>query len=142
MHINIAKFIRASPVGVGESGRFARAKAQTHRYFEDPCPQLSTQSPFYPRTRARERPREHSYAHARVEWADGTVREGWLRTGEGGDFTAAVAAEVARRALGRGMVLAPGVVFSPSGSWTDFLRFNVAHCAEPRVMAALREVIA
>jgi short subunit dehydrogenase-like uncharacterized protein len=55
------------------------------------------------RTRARERPREHSYAHARVEWADGTVREGWLRTGEAGDFTATVAAEVARRlAAGQG----------------------------------------
>ncbi|MDP4025302.1 PLP-dependent aminotransferase family protein [Methylobacterium sp. NEAU 140] len=60
----------------------------------------------------------------------------WMRLPDGGD-----AAEVARRALPRGMVLAPGVVFSPSGGWTDFLRFNVAHCAEPRVMATLREVL-
>jgi hypothetical protein len=28
------------------------------------------------------RPREHSWGHARVEWADGTVREGWLRLGD------------------------------------------------------------
>jgi short subunit dehydrogenase-like uncharacterized protein len=55
------------------------------------------------RTRTRERPREHSYAHARVEWADGTVGEGWLRARDAGDFTAAVAAEVARRLTeGRG----------------------------------------
>ena len=55
------------------------------------------------RTPARERPREHSYGHARVTWADGTVREGWLRTGDASDFTVAVAAEVATRlAAGRG----------------------------------------
>lgn len=56
------------------------------------------------KTRARERPREHSYAHARAEWADGTVREGWLTLGDASEFTAAVAAEVARRlAGGRGL---------------------------------------
>ena len=55
------------------------------------------------RTRARERPREHSYGHARVEWADGTVREGWLRTGDAGVFTASTAATVATwLAEGRG----------------------------------------
>ena len=35
-------------------------------------------------TPARDRPRQHSLAHARVEWADGTVREGWLKVGEDG----------------------------------------------------------
>ena len=47
------------------------------------------------RTRSRERPREHSYGHARAEWADGTVREGWLRTRDAGEFTASTAAVVA-----------------------------------------------
>ena len=47
------------------------------------------------RTRPRDRPREHSYGHARVEWADGTVREGWLRAGDAGVFTASTAAVVA-----------------------------------------------
>lgn len=55
------------------------------------------------RTRAYERPREHSWGHARVEWADRTVREGWLRTGDAGEFTAAAAAAVAvGLAQGRG----------------------------------------
>ena len=55
------------------------------------------------RTRASECPREHSWGHARVEWADGTVREGWLRTGDAGEFTAAAAAAVAVRLTeGRG----------------------------------------
>jgi short subunit dehydrogenase-like uncharacterized protein len=43
------------------------------------------------------RPREHSWGRARVEWSDGTVREAWLRTGDAGVFTAAVAAAVAVR---------------------------------------------
>lgn len=38
---------------------------------------------------------DSSWAHAELTWADGTVRQGWLRTGEGYAFTAAVAAEVA-----------------------------------------------
>ncbi len=55
------------------------------------------------RTPARERPREHSFGHARVEWADGTVREGWLRLGDAGEFTAAATAAVAiALAAGRG----------------------------------------
>ena len=61
----------------------------------------------------------------------------WMRLPDGRD-----AAGVARKALARGMVLAPGVVFSPSGGWNDFLRFNVAHCVDPRVMAGLRAVMA
>jgi DNA-binding transcriptional MocR family regulator len=59
-----------------------------------------------------------------------------MRLGDGRD-----AADVARKALAQDMVLAPGVVFSPSGGWRDFLRFNTAHCAEPRVMEALRRVL-
>ncbi len=55
------------------------------------------------RTRPRERPRPHSYGHTRVEWADGTVREGWLRAGDAGEFTASTAAAVAAwLAEGRG----------------------------------------
>lgn len=61
----------------------------------------------------------------------------WMRVPGGGD-----AAVLARRALAHGMVLAPGVVFSPSGGWTDFVRFNVAHCVDPRVIAGLRALMA
>ena len=49
------------------------------------------------RTKARPRPTEHSWAHARVQWPDGTVREGWLRTGDAQDLTVATAALVATR---------------------------------------------
>jgi short subunit dehydrogenase-like uncharacterized protein len=38
-----------------------------------------------------------SWAYARLEWADGTRREAWLRTGEGYAFTARVAALAAGR---------------------------------------------
>ncbi len=47
----------------------------------------------------RERPREYSWAHARLDWSDGTTREGWLRLGDAQAFTGAVPAEVARRLL-------------------------------------------
>jgi short subunit dehydrogenase-like uncharacterized protein len=40
---------------------------------------------------------EVSWAYARLEWADGTHREAWLRTGEGYGFTAKVAAHTAVR---------------------------------------------
>ena len=46
-------------------------------------------------------------------------------------------AEVARRALGRGVVLAPDNVFSPSGTAGSYLRFNAAQCADTRVFEAL-----
>jgi len=49
------------------------------------------------RTKARPRPTEHSWAHARVQWPDGTVREAWLRTGDAQDFTVATVALVAAR---------------------------------------------
>ncbi|WP_156822652.1 saccharopine dehydrogenase NADP-binding domain-containing protein [Demetria terragena] len=51
--------------------------------------------------KAKERPRESTWGHARVEWPSGLVREGWMRAGEAMDFTAATAAEVALR-LARG----------------------------------------
>jgi len=67
--------------------------------------------------KARERPREHSWGHARLEWADGTVREGWLRVGEAQAFTGAVPAEVARRLLagqGKPGAYTPAALFGPS----------------------------
>ncbi|MFI9646745.1 hypothetical protein ACIHAA_10670 [Streptomyces sp. NPDC052040] len=59
---------------------------------------------------------EHSWARARVQDADGTVREGWLRTGGAGEFTAAVAAEVACRLArreGRPGAHTAGSLFGP-----------------------------
>jgi hypothetical protein len=58
--------------------------------------------------------RSHSWGHARVEWPDGVVREGWLRTDDGMSFTARVAAEVtARLARGgqRAGAYTPGALF-------------------------------
>ncbi|NEU11994.1 PLP-dependent aminotransferase family protein [Methylobacterium sp. BTF04] len=46
-------------------------------------------------------------------------------------------ADVARRALAKGVVLAPGVVFSTSPLGQEFLRFNVAHCGDPRIFSVL-----
>jgi short subunit dehydrogenase-like uncharacterized protein len=55
-----------------------------------------------------------SWAYARLEWADGTRREAWLRTGEGYAFTARVAALGARQ-LGNGSTprgaFTPGALF-------------------------------
>jgi short subunit dehydrogenase-like uncharacterized protein len=65
----------------------------------------------------RERPRPHSWAHARLEWSDGTTREGWLRLGDAQAFTGAVPAEVARRLLdgqGRPGANTPAALFGPS----------------------------
>lgn len=59
--------------------------------------------------KAQAMPRRHSWARARAEWASGASREGWLRAGDGMDFTAAAAAEVAiRLARGEGR---PGAYF-------------------------------
>ncbi|SFE44337.1 Uncharacterized conserved protein [Actinacidiphila alni] len=68
------------------------------------------------RVKLPERPaaREISWARARVGWADGSVREGWLRAGDGMDFTAAVAAETAGRLArgeGRPGAFTPGALF-------------------------------
>jgi len=62
-------------------------------------------------------PREFSWGHARVEWNDGTSREGWLRLGDAQHFTEAATAEVARRLLeGRAEpgAYTPGALFGPS----------------------------
>ncbi|GAA0360970.1 saccharopine dehydrogenase NADP-binding domain-containing protein [Actinoallomurus spadix] len=67
--------------------------------------------------KARPRPRPHSWGRARLEWADGTVQEGWLRVGEAQEFTGAVPAEVARRLLsgeGRPGAYTPAALFGPS----------------------------
>jgi DNA-binding transcriptional MocR family regulator len=52
------------------------------------------------------------------------------------------AADVARIALRRGVVLAPGGAFSLSPMWNGFLRFNAAHCADPKIFAVLRKAMA
>jgi len=64
--------------------------------------------------KAAPRPREHSWGHAVIDWAGGTSREGWLRAGDGMDFTADVAAEVAAR-LAKGEA-EPGV-FTPAAAF-------------------------
>jgi short subunit dehydrogenase-like uncharacterized protein len=67
--------------------------------------------------KARPRPRPYSWGHARVEWADGTVRDGWLRVGDAQAFTGAVPAEVARRLLageGRPGAFTPAALFGPA----------------------------
>jgi short subunit dehydrogenase-like uncharacterized protein len=69
------------------------------------------------KVKARSRPRAHSWGHARLEWADGTIREGWLRVGEAQAYTGAVPAEVARRLLaGEGR----------PGAWTPAALFGSA----------------
>ncbi|WP_329128998.1 saccharopine dehydrogenase NADP-binding domain-containing protein [Streptomyces sp. NBC_01476] len=68
------------------------------------------------RVTPRERTREFSWARARVEGSDGSVREGWMRTGEAMAFTSAVTAEVARRLAGgegRPGAYTPGALFGP-----------------------------
>ncbi|UVF17472.1 PLP-dependent aminotransferase family protein [Microvirga terrae] len=51
------------------------------------------------------------------------------------------AADVARRALQDGVVLAPGNVFSLSQSAGDFMRFNVAQCTDERVFQVLQRAM-
>ncbi|TKT74393.1 PLP-dependent aminotransferase family protein [Aquamicrobium sp. LC103] len=52
------------------------------------------------------------------------------------------AAEVARQALAKDVVLAPGNVFSVSRSCGEFLRFNVAQCEDPRIFRTLEAAMA
>lgn len=66
------------------------------------------------KTKARPRPREHSWGHAVIRWPDGTSREGWLRAPDGMAYTAAAAAEVAIR-LARGDA-SPGA-YTPAGAF-------------------------
>ena len=63
------------------------------------------------------RPREHSWGHAVVTWANGDVREGWLRLGDAQAFTGAVPAELARRLLagdGKPGAHTPAALFGPT----------------------------
>ncbi|MGD6741340.1 saccharopine dehydrogenase NADP-binding domain-containing protein [Streptomyces sp. BH106] len=69
------------------------------------------------RVKAKERPRDHSWGHAVVTWADGETREGWLRLGDAQEFTGAVSAEIARRLLageGRPGAYTPAALFGPT----------------------------
>ncbi|WP_294004959.1 hypothetical protein [Streptomyces sp.] len=69
------------------------------------------------RVRAKGRPREHSWGHAVVTWADGETREGWLRPGDAQEYTGAVPAEIARRLLageGRPGAYTPAALFGPA----------------------------
>jgi hypothetical protein len=66
------------------------------------------------RIKAADRPREHSWGHAVVTWADGETREGWLRLGEAQAYTGAVPAEIACRLLagdGRPGAYTPAALF-------------------------------
>ncbi len=66
--------------------------------------------------KARPRPREFSWGHARIEWPGGEVREGWLRLGDAQVFTGAVPAEITRRLLageGRPGAYTPAALFGP-----------------------------
>ncbi|WP_028967122.1 PLP-dependent aminotransferase family protein [Sphingomonas phyllosphaerae] len=60
----------------------------------------------------------------------------WARLPDGIDAVA-----LARRALGEGIVLAPGPVFSTGGGWRDHLRFNVAMSDDDRLYAFLRSAV-
>ena len=69
------------------------------------------------RLKAAPKPREHSWGHAVIEWADGSIREGWLRVGEAQAWTGAVPAEVTRRLLdgqGRPGAYTPAALFGPA----------------------------
>ncbi len=52
------------------------------------------------------------------------------------------AGDVARHALSRKVMFAPGPAFSASDDARGFLRFNVARCGDPRVYEVLDEAIA
>ena len=61
----------------------------------------------------------------------------WMELPEG----AGDAAHLAAQAIERGIVLAPGSVFSPSQRWTRFMRFNIAQSASPRLVEVLRDAL-
>ncbi|THA71567.1 hypothetical protein E6P78_06495 [Streptomyces sp. A0958] len=68
------------------------------------------------RMKAAPMPRRHSWGHAVVTWPDGTSREGWLRAGDGMDYTADVAVEIAvrlARGEGRPGAYTPAAAFGP-----------------------------
>jgi DNA-binding transcriptional MocR family regulator len=51
------------------------------------------------------------------------------------------AAQLAARAIERGIVLAPGTVFSPTQRWARFMRFNIAQSGAPRLISFLAEAL-
>lgn len=61
----------------------------------------------------------------------------WCRLPEGVD-----SAELARLAVIKGVVLAPGNVFSVAQTAGNFMRFNVAQSRDPRVFEVLRKAMA
>jgi DNA-binding transcriptional MocR family regulator len=61
----------------------------------------------------------------------------WCRLPDGID-----AADVARAALERDVVLAPGNAFSLSQTATDFMRFNVSQTLDPKVFEVLEQALA
>ncbi|MYY04429.1 MULTISPECIES: saccharopine dehydrogenase NADP-binding domain-containing protein [unclassified Streptomyces] len=68
------------------------------------------------RMKAAPMPRRHSWGHAVITWPDGTSREGWLRAGDGMDYTADVATEAAVRLVrgeGRPGAHTPAAAFGP-----------------------------
>ena len=84
--------------------------------------------------RAGDRPRASSWGHARVWWPSGTVRDGWLRTGEGHEFTAAVAAEVTQRLLhgeGHPGAFTPGALFGSELAEAAGGTFLTGHAISP-----------
>jgi hypothetical protein len=74
----------------------------------------SDDTPARPDLLHRARPLSDLTRHLRLEWADGTVREGWLRVRDAQGFTGAVPAEAAGRLLagaGRPGAYTPGALF-------------------------------
>jgi DNA-binding transcriptional MocR family regulator len=61
----------------------------------------------------------------------------WCRLPDGID-----AADAARAALEKRIVLAPGNAFSLSQSATNFMRFNVSQTLDPRVFEVLGDALA
>lgn len=60
----------------------------------------------------------------------------WCRLPDGVD-----AGELARKALARGIVLAPGNAFSHAQAASGFLRFNVAQCQDERLFRELADLV-
>jgi DNA-binding transcriptional MocR family regulator len=60
----------------------------------------------------------------------------WARLPDGMD-----SGIIARHALDKGVVLAPGDVFSPSRTASSYLRFNVAQSTDPAVFTVLQEAM-
>lgn len=61
----------------------------------------------------------------------------WCRLPDGLEVTA-----LSKAALVHGLVLAPGDVFSQSGSASNLMRFNVAQCDDDQVFSLLQQVVA